>query len=76
MKTRSEEEKQLHQILVYKQEDASVCHEILSDTIIDVSKYMEMGYKVSNLSYSCAGAGNEYGKQFVGRYTFILEKYI
>lgn len=78
MKTKSqiEDSLYLHQILVCKNDNERECHEILSGTTIDVSKYISIGYKVTNLSYSCAGAGNDYGKEFVGRYTFILEKYI
>lgn len=78
MKTKSQSqiEYSLHQILVSKDDGDRNCHEILSGTTIDVAKYLQNGYKVTNLSYSCAGAGNQYSKDFRGKYTFILEKYI
>lgn len=73
---KSKKNKKLIQILIYKKDTDDRCYDVLTEREVNVSAFMEAGYKVTNFSHSESAAATSTHSQWSGRYTFILEKYI
>lgn len=73
---KSKKNKKLIQILIYKKDTDDRCYDVLTGREVNVSAFMEAGYKVTNLSHSESAAATSSYSHWSGRYTFILEKYI